>query len=126
MYSDGQMEPEFHGTWGLIKSGQLHLLLDMNIIKRVQFVETENQGKPILNYARFSDVSDETIVSAHFPNPYLEDSDNLGDFQPEKLSLFEKMHDRDFNWKDVITVRPPRDGYPFSPHLVHLFHFPTS
>ena len=58
----------------MIESGPWHLHLDMSSIKQAQFVEAENHGAPMLYYVRFSDASDETLVRAYFPNPYLNDA----------------------------------------------------
>ena len=78
MYSDGQTEPQFHDRWGMIESGPWHLHLDMSSIKQAQFVEAEDHGAPMLYYVRFSDPSDETLVRAYFPNPYLNDDGGAG------------------------------------------------
>ena len=110
MYSDGQTEPEFHDRWGMIESGPWHLHLDMSSIKQAQFVEADNHGAPKLYYVRFSDVSDETIVRAYFPNPYLDESDKRTGFQPSKLALFEDMRDRHVNGDDVVFVKRPRNA----------------
>ena len=110
MYSDGQTEPEFHDRWGMIESGPWHLHLDMSSIEQAQFVEAENHGAPMLYYVRFSDASDETIVRAYFPNPYLDESDKRAEFQPEKLALFEKVRDRFVNGEDVVFVKRPKGG----------------
>ena len=110
MYSDGQTAPEFHDRWGMIESGPWHLHLDMSSIKQAQFVEADNHGAPKLYYVRFSDASEETIVRAYFPSPYLDESDKRTEFQPEKLALFEEVRDRHVNGDDVVFVRRPKGG----------------
>ena len=109
MYSDGSTEPEFHDSWGMIESGPWHLHMDMNSINQAQFVEAENHGAPMLYYVRFSDDSDETILRAYFPNPYLDENDNRTDFQPPKLAAFEQMRDAHVNGDDVVFVKRPRN-----------------
>lgn len=110
MYSDGRTAPEFHDRWGMIESGPWHLHLDMSSIKQAQFVEADNHGAPKLYYVRFSNASEETIVRAYFPNPYLDESDKRTEFQTEKLVLFEEVRDRHVNGKDVVFVKRPKGG----------------
>ena len=108
MYSDGLTQPEFHGSWGMIESGPWHLHLDISNIKQAQFVEAENHGAPVLYYVRFSDASDETLLRAYFPNPYLNDAEERVAFQPEKLVAFEQMRDRHVNGTDIVFIKRPR------------------
>ena len=110
MYSDGKTEPQFHDRWGMIESGPWHLHLDMSSVKQAQFVEAEDHGAPMLYYVRFSDSSDETLVRAYFPNPYLNDAEERVDFQPAKLAAFEEMRDRHVNGEDVVFVKRPKNA----------------
>ena len=105
MYSDGRTAPEFHGRWGMIESGPWHLHLDVGRVKQAQFVEAENHGAPVLYYVRFSDEAGETLLRAYFPNPYLDESEELVEFQPSKLAAFEEVRDRHVNGEDVVFVR---------------------
>ena len=110
MYCDGRTEPEFHGGWGMIESGPWHLHLDMGSIAQAQFVEAEDHGAPVLYYVRFSDEAGETLLRAYFPSPYLNEDEELVEFQPSKLAAFEEMRDRFVNGEDVVFVRRPKGG----------------
>ncbi len=63
---------------------------------------------PFLYYVRFSDAEEQTVMRLYFPNPYLDDDENVADFQPERLKLFEQMRDRYVGKGEIIYVQRAR------------------
>ena len=108
MYSDGKTEPRFHEDWAMVETGSWHFHLNLGRVKSAQFVEAEDHGAPLLYYVRFADEAEETLLRCYLPNPYLDENDNLVDFQPEKLRLFEEIRDRYLGQPGVTFVRWPK------------------
>ena len=83
--------------------------LNLPRVTAVQFVEAEDHGVvPFLYYVRLSDVEEQTVLRLYFPNPYLDNDENVVDFQPERLKLFEQMRDRYVGNSEIIYVKRAR------------------
>lgn len=88
---------EFHEGWATIEATDWHVHLNMGLIDEAQFVEAEDrfhQGIPKLYYLRLSDAEANTMLRFYFPNPWLNDQEEVTDFQPDRLRLFEEFRDR--------------------------------
>ena len=108
LYVSPEKEPEFDGAYATLWGDHWHVHLNLDQIAEAQFVEAEDHGVPFLYYLRFSDSEGETIVRAYFPNPYLDDQENVVEFQPERLKLFEEMRDRYVGQEGISFVKRPR------------------
>ena len=102
------MEPTFSDGYATVEAESWHFHLKMDSVAGVQFVEAEDHGVPFLYYVRFSDATEETLLRVYFPNPYLDESDNPTEFQPEKLKLFEDFRDRYVGQERIVFVKRQR------------------
>ena len=110
MHGDGKIEPRFQQGWGMIEGENWHFHLDLGRIAEVQFVEAEDHGAPVLYYVRFSDANGETLLRSYFPNPYLNDDEDLTEFQPDRLLAFEEMREKHVGGPDIVYVKRPKQG----------------
>jgi hypothetical protein len=74
----------------------------------IQFVEAESHGNLKSYYVRFSKGWEETLVRCYFPNPYLDDSHQRTELQPEKFKEFEAMRDRYVGREGIVFVQRPQ------------------
>ena len=104
----GMKDPSFSDGYATVEADSWHFHMKLGSVEGVQFVEAEDHGVPFLYYVRFSDASEGTLLRVYFPNPHLDDDDNLTDFQPEKLKLFEDFRDRYVGLEGFSFVKRPR------------------
>jgi len=109
MYSSGKSEPSFHGEWGTMESGDWHFHIHMSKVKIAQFVEAEDHGAPMVYYVRFASSDDDNLLRCYFPNPYMDDSEKLSEFQPFKLKVFEDLRDQYVGQPGITFVRRPKN-----------------
>ena len=76
----------------------------------VQFVEAEDHIAPFLYYVRFSNMAGDTLLRFYFPNPYLDDSSKLTDFQPQRLIVFDKYKDEYVGRDGIVYVKRKRSS----------------
>ncbi len=93
-HAHGIKPPQVHNGWATIAADNWHFHLQLDHIDGIQFVEANSHGDLKSYYVRFSRNWDETLVRCYFPNPYLDDSEQRADFQPEKLRAFHQARDR--------------------------------
>ena len=106
MQANPNHEPEFDGSYMTLKGDSWHVHLNLPRVTAVQFVEAEDHGVvPSLYYVRLSDVEEQTVLRLYFPNPYLDNDENVVDFQPERLKLFEQMRDRYVGKSEISYVK---------------------
>ncbi len=106
--ANGMEEPKFSDNYVTVEADSWHFHLKMDSVAGVQFVEAEDHGVPYLYYTRFSNAQGETLLRIYFPNPYLDENDDLADFQPEKLKLFEDFRDRYVGQEGIVFAQRPR------------------
>lgn len=97
MHTRNLDQPAFHDGWATIEAEQWHIHLNMKLIDEAQFVEAEDhlhEGIAKLYYVRLSDADGNTMIRFYFPNPWLDEAENVTEFQPEKLEVFEEFRDR--------------------------------
>ena len=109
MHLDAAKTPEFSDSYATFWGDAWHVHMNMERVTAVQFVEAEDHGfVPFLYYVRFSDAEEQTVMRLYFPNPYLDDDEQVTDFQPERLQAFETMRDRYVGSEGVTYVQRPR------------------
>ena len=106
--SKGIKEPEFNNGYLTVEADNWHFHLKIDDVTGIQFVEAESHGDLLSYYVRFSNAKEETMLRGYFPNPYLDDSLNRTELQPEKLEQFETMRDRYVGRDGIVFVRRPR------------------
>ena len=104
----GMQEPEVSNGYANIEADNWHCHLKMDSVDAVQFVEAEDHGVPYLYYIRFSDTEENTLLRVYFPNPYLDETEQPTEFQPDKLRTFEEYRDRYVGQEGIIFVKRPR------------------
>ena len=108
MHAIGMPEPEYKGQWATIESKEWHVHLNLATVDGVQFVENSDHGHeimPKIYYVRLSAADGVTLVRFYFPNPWLDDDENVTEFQPERLRYFEEFRDRYVGKDGVVFVR---------------------
>ncbi len=101
--SNGIKAPDFSNGWVTIQADNWHFHLAEASVNGIQFVEADSHGGLKSFYVRFSKDWEETLVRCYFPNPYLDDSLNRVDFQPERYQAFLEMRDRYVGREDGIV-----------------------
>ena len=101
--STGIKAPDFSNGWITIQADNWHFHLAEASVNGIQFVEADSHGGLKSFYVRFSKDWEETLVRCYFPNPYLDDSLNRVDFQPERYQAFLEMRDRYVGREDGIV-----------------------
>ena len=82
--------------------------LNMKLIDETQFVEAEDrmhEGIPKLYYVRLSDADGNTMMRFYFPNPWLDEAENVTEFQPERLEMFEEFRDRYIGESGIVFAQ---------------------
>lgn len=113
MHARGMPEPEYKGQWATIESKDWHVHLNMATVDGVQFVENSDSGHdmmPKIYYVRLSAADGVTLIRFYFPNPWLDDDENITEYQPERLKYFEDFRDRYVGTDDVVFVRRSGEG----------------
>ena len=108
MHVSSTNETEFEDKWVTIKDEGWHVHLNMQTIEGVQFVEAEDHGHsniPKLYYVRMSDADGRTLLRFYFPNPWLNNDEELSEFQLAKLKLFEGFRDRYVGRDGIVFAR---------------------
>jgi hypothetical protein len=106
MHSRDMKPPEIEDGWATIESVDWHIHLDLSKLDGVQFVEAVDNYHdfPKLFYVRLSDADGGTLLRFYFPNPWLDEDENVVEFQPEKLSFFESFRDRYVGRGGIVFV----------------------
>lgn len=103
--------PCFDGGYMALETPNWHIHLPLADMAEVQFVEAEDPIAPFLYYVRFSSSQGATLLRLYFPNPYLDDSGQIAEFQSERLATFEKYRDKYVGVKGIIYVKRNKSSY---------------
>ena len=106
--SKGIKEPEVSDGYVTIEADNWHFHLGIDKVTGIQFVEAESHGDLLSYYVRFSNAQEDTMLRSYFPNPYLDESYNRTELQPDKLKFFEEFKSRYVGREGIVFVRRPR------------------
>ena len=106
--SKGIKEPQLSNGYLTVEADNWHFHIGIDKVTGIQFVEAESHGDLLSYYVRFSNAQEETLLRGYFPNPYLDDTYQRTDFQPEKLKPFQEMRDRYVGREGIVYVQRPR------------------
>ena len=108
MHTVNIIEPDFHQGWATIESNEWHIHMNIGEVEEVQFVEAKDDmhaSISTLYYVRFSNSDRDTLIRFYFPNPWLDENENITAFQSEKLQLSEKFRDFYVNHPGIIFIQ---------------------
>ena len=104
----GIKAPELSKGYLTVSADNWHFHLKLESVGGIQFVEADSHGGLKSYYVRFSKGWEETLVRCYFPNPYLDDSHQRTELQPEKFKEFERMRDRYVGREGIVFVQRPQ------------------
>ena len=108
--SKGIKEPDVNNGYATIEADNWHFHVKLDDVTGIQFVEAESHGDLVSYYVRFSNDKEETLLRGYFPNPFLDDTYQRTEFQPEKFQRFEEMRDRYVGQEGIVFVKRTSQG----------------
>ena len=109
---------KYDKLWMYLESDDWHLHLPLENVSGVQIVESSDHGHeniPKVFYVRFGGASRETLMRFYFSNPWLNEKEEVTEFQKHKLTIFERFRDKYVACAGVEGVTRDKTGsYTFS------------